>query len=231
MFDFTGSVNEFRRNLSEQHALGGGDYPEAIHLALEQSGKLSWQDKDVARVLFLVADAPPHRRFSQRTVNAVLDLRSLGVTIFPVAASGVRDEAEFVMRAASFLTMGQYLFLTDHSGVGNPHTKPHTPRYQIEKLNQLMIRMIASELAGRWIPQHEIIAAEEINRTPPVETSIERHQLPESTFTPAQAQVGKSVCGYFGILQCLDRFTGIISWLALPALIVFLVVAERRWAA
>jgi hypothetical protein len=159
-FDFTGSLSEFRGKLSEQTAGGGGDYPEAMHLALEQAGQLSWRESDAARVLFLVGDAPPHPRFSRRTIAAVESLRQSNVKLFPVAASGVRDEAEWVMRSAAFLTLGRYLFLTDHSGVGNPHAKPQTPSYSVERLNALMVRMIASELAGRELLPSDIIATE-----------------------------------------------------------------------
>ena len=159
-FDFTGSLSEFRRKLSDQSAAGGGDYPEAMHLALEQAGQLSWRKTDAARVLFLVGDAPPHARFSERTIAAVETLRNSNVKLFPVAASGVRDEAQWVMRSAAFLTLGRYLFLTDHSGVGNPHAKPQTPSYSVERLNALMVRMIASELAGRELLPNEIIATE-----------------------------------------------------------------------
>ena len=159
-FDFTGSLAEFRATLSEQSANGGGNYPEAMHLALESAEQLDWRDEEAARVLFLVADAPPHDRFAQRTLDAVEGLRSQGVRVFPVAASGVATKAEFVMRAAGFLTLGQYLFLTDHSGVGNAHAEPHVPDYQVERLDRLMIRMIASELAGRRLAADEVIAIE-----------------------------------------------------------------------
>lgn len=159
-FDFTGSLTEFRRRLAEQSASGGGDYPEAMHLALEQAGQLSWQKANTARVLFLVGDAPPHSRFAERTSTAVESLRDANVKLFPVAGSGVRDEAEWVMRSAAFLTMGRYLFLTDHSGVGKPHAKPQTPSYSVERLNALMVRMIASELAGRELLPGEIIGTE-----------------------------------------------------------------------
>jgi hypothetical protein len=159
-FDFTGSLADFRQKLSAQSAAGGGDYPEAMHLALEQASQLSWRPKNTARVLFLVGDAPPHSRFADRTIAAVDGLRRAGVTLFPVAASGTRDEAEWIMRSAAFLTLGRYLFLTDHSGVGNAHAKPHTPRFAVERLNALMIRMISSELAGRELLPHEIIGTE-----------------------------------------------------------------------
>jgi hypothetical protein len=93
-------------------------------------------------------------------MEAVSALRRRAVRVYPVGASGVAEQAEFIFRGAAFLTQGQYLFLTDHSGVGNPHAKPHVPDYQVERLDRLMLRMIASELAGRKLPATEIIAIE-----------------------------------------------------------------------
>jgi hypothetical protein len=157
-FDFTSSLSEFQAQLSAQRASGGGDYPEAMHVALEQAESLDWRKDNAARVMFLVADAPPHRRFSGDTLRAMQLLRAKGVTIFPVAASGAQEEAEFVLRGAAFLTRGRYLFLTDHSGVGNPHARPNVPDFEVERLDQLMIRMIAWKLSGEESGMQEIIA-------------------------------------------------------------------------
>ncbi len=178
VFDFTPSLTEFHAKLAEQSAAGGGDYPEAMHLALERAGALSWRDRETARVLFLVADAPPHDRYAERTLDAVRVLRRHGVRIYPVACSGVDVKAEFVMRAASFLTLGQYLFLTDHSGVGNPHAKPHVPEYQVERLDRLMVRMIAAELSGRRLAPDQVIAIEQGEDVVP-QPVPQRHPQPE----------------------------------------------------
>ena len=175
-FDFTDSLEEFRGTLSEQFASGGGDYPEAMHLAMEHATKLNWRDKDTARVLFLVGDAPPHDRHAERALEASKDLRGKGVRIFPIGASGVALKAEFIMRAGSFLTLGQYLFLTDHSGVGNPHAKPHVPEYQIERLDRMMIRMIASELAGKRLAPKEVITIESGTSPADLQVSPENQQ-------------------------------------------------------
>ena len=148
-FDFTGSLSTFRRKLGSQSAGGGGDYPEAVDEALEQAARLSWDGGNAARIVFHVADAPPHTDRAERALRAVDDLRAHGVAIYPVASSGVGDEAELVMRAEALLTGSSYLFLTDDSGVGNSHAKPHFPRYHVQRLDRLMIRMIASELSGR----------------------------------------------------------------------------------
>jgi hypothetical protein len=72
-------------------------------------------------------------------------------------ASGTDLKAEFVMRTTAFLTLGQYLFRTDHSGVGAAHAEPHVPDYTVEYLNRLMIRMIAGELAGKRLLPSDII--------------------------------------------------------------------------
>lgn len=158
-FDFTGNLDAFQRDLENQFAGGGGDYPEAMDDAMEAAAKLSWRKGDAARVTFLVADAPPHANDFDDTLDAVDSLRSKGVAVYPVASSGVAGEAEFVMRTAAMLTGAQYLFLTDDSGVGNPHAEPHIPCYTVEQLAPLMVRAVRSELSGHRVepePQFSI---------------------------------------------------------------------------
>lgn len=159
VFDFTGNLDRFQKDLSEQSANGGGDYPEAMDAAMQAAQKLSWRNGDTARVTFLVADAPPHDNDVDDTLEAVDGLRSKGVAVYPVASSGVAGEAEFVMRTAAMLTGAQYLFLTDDSGVGNPHAEPHIPCYTVEQLAPLMVRAVRSELSGHRVeaePQFSI---------------------------------------------------------------------------
>ena len=208
--DFTGSLEDFRRTLSDQQASGGGDYPEAVHLALAQAGKLSWRDRGTARVMFLVGDAPPHDRFAGDALAAVGGLRSRGVRVFPVAASGAKQKAEFVMRTTAFLTLGQYLFLTDHSGVGNPHARPHVPSYQVERLDKLMIRMIASELSGKRLAPGEVIA---------IESGASPGELP---IEPEQQQTGHPAPG---ASQARASF-GMPSWVFLAAAILLLCLVD-----
>jgi hypothetical protein len=154
-FEFTGNIDEFRKNLSAQSAGGGGDIPEAMHRGLDEAVKLQWRDADTVRVAFLIADAPPHGRDALATLNHINSLRRKGVAIYPVFASCddqvASTAAEVVMRAAALVTGGQYLFLTDDSGVGDAHGEPHIPYYNVEKLNQLIVRMIAGELSGKRI--------------------------------------------------------------------------------
>jgi von Willebrand factor type A domain len=150
-YDFMPEIDDFQDRLASHSAAGGGDYPEAMHLALARAQQLEWRGGNTASVLFLVADAPPHAEFVDETIEAIDGLRKQGVAIYPVAASGVAEACELVMRTAALLTGAEYLFLTDDSGVGNPHAEPHIPHYQVQRLDRLMIRMIASELAGKRI--------------------------------------------------------------------------------
>ena len=157
---FTSSLDDFRKNLSNQSAAGGGDTPEAMHIGVELAKDLDWRGGNTAKVMFLVGDAPPHGWHAGRTLDAAKELREKSVRIYPLAGSGVHHQAEFIMRAMSFMSMGEYLFLTDHSGVGNSHAAPSVSEYEVERLDRLMIRMISSELAGWRVAADEIIAIE-----------------------------------------------------------------------
>ncbi|MBT7170399.1 MAG: VWA domain-containing protein [Phycisphaerales bacterium] len=147
-YDFTDSLQAFERTLSQCSASGGGDYPEAVERGLEAAGQLQWQSGNVARVCFHLADAPPHDRAIERTFKAVSALRTQGVALYPVAASGVDKLAEWTMRTEALMTGSNYLFLTDDAGVGNPHATPTAGRFDVETLKELMIRMAVQELTG-----------------------------------------------------------------------------------
>ena len=89
-----------------------------------------------------------------RTVLVVTSAALLVASLrgYPVAASGVSLDAELQMRNAAQVTLARYLFLTSDSGVGGEHAEPTIPCYQVQHLNKLMNRMIASELSGTRIP-------------------------------------------------------------------------------
>lgn len=216
-FDFSCSLSDFRASLAAQSAAGGGDDPEAMHLALEQSAQLSWRGSGTARVLFLVTDAPPHRQFAQRAVDAAQKLRRQGITVFPIAASGARQEAEFILRAIGFLTQGKYLFLTDHSGVGNAHAMPHAPGYFVETLDQLLIRMIAEKLSGKPSLAQDVIAVEE----PAQSAAADPAATPSPRGAAGVAQPAASAAGTTrptqlasrpAALQLQDVDDGFVSW-------------------
>ncbi|MCP4787551.1 MAG: VWA domain-containing protein [Fuerstiella sp.] len=218
--DFTDSLDDFRRRLDSQAASGGGDFPEAMDVALNSAENLSWRTSNTARVLFLVGDAPPHQENVGTAMLAVQGLRQKGVRLFPVGASGVETTAQIVMRTASLLTMGQYLFLTDHSGVGNAHATPDVSEFAVERLDQLMIRMIASELAGKRLGPQEVIAIERGDR---YTTAVPIPQGRPAQYTASAYCEVDSVSTLTLLLQWIDRN----SLATLVAVISGVVVFDR----
>jgi hypothetical protein len=150
-FGFTPSVREMQRRLAAQRATGGGDYPEAMDEALAAANALDWRLGNAARVLFLVADAPPHDGRHEAAMREIETARRAGVRIYPVAASGVADAAEYLMRSAAVLTQGRHLFLTDDSGIGRPHEEPKVACFVVTPLDRQIARVIEGELAGRRV--------------------------------------------------------------------------------
>ena len=150
-YAFTGSAGEMRRELRAQTADAGGDYPEAAAAAMEAAMALQWRRGNGERLLFQVADAPPHPEDSDRYLAAARIAARNNIQIFGLGASGVGEEAEFLMRQAAAQTSGRYLFLTDDSGVGNAHQEPRVSCYLVTELGDLMARVLRSELTGQRV--------------------------------------------------------------------------------
>ncbi len=143
--DFTDNTKTTANFVNKQNADGGGDYPEAVHTALETMlQKLSWSESARTRIAFLILDAPAHHetdiiRSLQKSVQMCA---AKGIRLIPVAASGVDKNTEFMLRFFAVTTGGTYVFLTNDSGVGNDHIQATVGDYEVEQLNSLMIRLI-----------------------------------------------------------------------------------------
>lgn len=144
----TGDFSAAQGTLRQQYASGGGDYPEAMDQAMVRAASQQWRP-DAVKTLLLVADAPPHDDGFGTTWLAARHLRANRDQIVPVAASGVADKAEYAMRAMAALTQSRYIFLTDDSGIGNPHAAPAVDCYRVTRLDALLRRVIDSQLSGR----------------------------------------------------------------------------------
>jgi len=131
--------------INQQSADGGGDYPEAVDAALVQTiTKQNWSESARTRIVFLMLDAPPHHdsqtlKDLQATIH---EASAKGIKLIPIASSGMDKDTEFLMRFFSLTTNGSYVFMTDHSGVGNGHIEPTVGEYRVEYLNDLLARII-----------------------------------------------------------------------------------------
>lgn len=145
--DFTRVLSTAVNFITEQKANGGGDTPEAVEVALDSAiNRLSWSAEARARVIFLVLDAGPHINpgVKQRMQELARDAAAKGIRIVPIAASGTDKATEYLMRALALTTNGTYSFLTDHSGVGGRHMPPSTDHFEVESLNDVLVRVLKS---------------------------------------------------------------------------------------
>lgn len=143
-FPFSENIDEVVKALREQSAMGGGDFPEAVHTALDSAvNKHDWSE-DSVKIMFLVLDAPPHddAQIIDSVNKYVAKAAEMGIRIIPIASSGIDKSTEYLLRTMAFTTGGTYTFLTDDSGVGGDHIEPTVGAYNVEKLKDMMIRIV-----------------------------------------------------------------------------------------
>jgi hypothetical protein len=144
------SDEEAIASLRAQGASGGGDWPEAVDQALANAIlEHEWSERARARLLFLVLDAPPHegdQEIQSRIESATLAAAARGVRIIPVSGTGIDARTETLLRTFAILTNGTYTFLTNDSGIGGGHLDPDVPSYEVELLNDLLVRLIVESV-------------------------------------------------------------------------------------
>lgn len=175
-FDFRDDINECLKQIKEQYASGGGDYPEAVHTALDNaiSGH-EWRE-DAIKLCFFVLDAPPHTESEIQGINSsiiksIQKASEIGVRIIPVASSGVDQETIYILRSFAIMTGGTYIFLTNDSGIGYSHEEPTDTEYEVEPLNECMIRVVCEYCGLKYEP---------IYTWDPSEYNVEPTEVPET---------------------------------------------------
>ncbi len=132
--------------INTKSAGGGGDYEEAVEEGIKEALALDWNPNAVARIAFLVLDAPPHHTpvIIETLRSQVTTAAAQGIKLIPITASGINRETEFLMKYLSIITNGTYVFITDDSGIGHGHLDPIVEDFEVEKLNDLIVRLIES---------------------------------------------------------------------------------------
>ena len=152
MIPFTANVGGFASVMGSITASGGGDYPEDMNAGLEAAlHRMQWSQGNADRVLVVIADAPPQmypdEQFEYRA--SMREASQRGIRILPVAASGADRRVEYLFRAMAAYTSTPYTYLTDESGVGAPHMEADTDRVAVERFNDLLVRLVISDLRGQ----------------------------------------------------------------------------------
>jgi hypothetical protein len=147
--EFSSDGNQTTSFIKAEETSGGGDFPEAVHSALEVAlNQLSWSEKAKSRIVFLLLDAPPHNEshIINSLKKSVLLASSKGIKLIPILASGADKDTEFSMRFMAITTNGTFVFVTDDSKKGDKHYEPSVGSYRVEFLNNLMVRLVNANL-------------------------------------------------------------------------------------
>ncbi len=113
----------------------------ALRVAVDE---LQWSAQARTRIAFLLLDAPPHedRQVMEEYRELVKSAAAKGIRIVPVTASGIDKATEFLMRQTAIATNGTYVFITNDSGIGNDHLEATVGDYEVEFLNDLLVRLV-----------------------------------------------------------------------------------------
>jgi hypothetical protein len=156
----------FQSELRNLQADGGGDIPESLneglHVALHN---VEWRGDDTVKLIFLVADAPPHLDYPDdyNYADELIYAAQQGIKIHTIASSGLEPDGEYILRQIAQFTMGHFIFLTYDQGVpgttGDARPELHVGEaskpeeqvvgdYTVEHLDELVLRLIRDELAA-----------------------------------------------------------------------------------
>ena len=143
----TPKIEKTTEFIGQQSAGEGG--AEAVEEALASAvDSLGWSDSARSRILFFILDEQPLLLDSikAKIYNYTAKAAEIGIRIVPVVASAETmahaPSLEYIMRSIALATNGTYVFLTDHSNIGEKHAIPVTDRFEVELLNSLLKRLI-----------------------------------------------------------------------------------------
>ncbi len=151
----TDDLDRFQKELNMVEAYGGGDTPEDLQAALEDSMKEIRWNKDGIRLAFIITDAPPHLDYGQEYdyAQASIEAKERGIKIHSVGTGGLPLDGEYILRQISQFTSGRYIFLTygeqgESEGGTAGSVSHHTgANFQTDKLEAIIIRFAKEELS------------------------------------------------------------------------------------
>lgn len=152
----TNNLDTFNSELSKVEAAGGGDTPEDLQTALNDSlNEIDWNLNGV-RLAFIITDAPPHLDYAQKNNYAlsVTEAKRKAIKYFSIGTGGLDLSGEYVLRQIAQYTSGKYIFLNygekgDSEG-GAPGSVSHHigSNYQTDKLEAIVINIAREEIGN-----------------------------------------------------------------------------------
>lgn len=148
---FTDDTAAFSEAMQALTASGGGDLPESLNQGFNRAVEgLEWRP-EAAKVVFLVADAPPQMRFKGDVLYGDSAVRAvgLGIRVHSVAASGLDPLGTLVLRQVAQLTRGKFIFI-EYGGTQKTAAK-HGVTGPVDggnNLDQILLAQLTEEIEG-----------------------------------------------------------------------------------
>ena len=132
---FTTNIKEQVNFLSNVFAYGGGDFEEAVDVAMNEAVIQEWSGNNSTKIIVHIADAPCHDKDVSSWNDAVLACAKKGIRLITVASTNVNEKTEYLFRSATILTGGTYVYITNESQMGsvvvNPNLHPEEDLLEI----------------------------------------------------------------------------------------------------
>jgi hypothetical protein len=156
----TTDVAGLQARIAALQATGGGDTPEHVNEAVRVAVRtLKFKPESIARLVFLIGDAPPHLDYSndEGYVKAMQEANHAGIQFFSIAASGMDELGQVVFRQLAQYTGGTHMFVLrggagpQSTGGGDPRSScggTHTD-YTSGNLDALILSKVRGAIASK----------------------------------------------------------------------------------
>jgi hypothetical protein len=139
---FTTDLKAFSDALQSVGAAGGGDGPESLN-------RLAWRD-GAAKVVFLIADAPPHMDYEGDVPyrTSLVAAVGAGIRVHAVAASGLDPFGTLVFRQTAQLSRGKFVFIEYGSAAQSAASHGVTGPVASNNLDAILVDRLRAEVDG-----------------------------------------------------------------------------------
>lgn len=151
---FTTDVAAFEQALRSVQANGGGDAPESLNQGLAESiHGVQWRSQ-AAKVVFLIADAPPHLDYPEDVPywDSAMDAVARGIRIHAVAASGLDALGTLCFRQIAQFSRGKFIFIEYGSVSAAAAFHGVTGEVKSNNLDDIIYEQIAWEIDHYGVP-------------------------------------------------------------------------------
>jgi Mg-chelatase subunit ChlD len=187
LHQMTTDATGFTARVAGLDADGGGDTPEDVNEGLRVAiDDIRWRDSSVARLAFLIGDAPPQLGYAdgERYTSTIHRAQRAGIQVFTIAASGMDDVGQVVWRQIAQFTGATNMFVLrggagpQSTGGGDPKSscgKTHKS-YTSGNLAELITGKVKAELLALDADPMKVAGLHQDEKAKPCDGAVSRNQ-------------------------------------------------------